>query len=265
MDVEDPMDIFNKIRVHLDSKQDKIERIVTLGRSMTFESKRIIFLLHRISTDKTALDKAETRLRRMCDQGHTDIIYKLSKELEDQDFWAYVRYYTSGIQEYIEALALWKYLKYGVLITHEEAQSFLTVYGNKTAEQLSESLGDMALNEENKNMELKVPLPPTDFFLGIADFTGELMRACVCAVAEGNKTFAFDTCFMVQEIFRQMCGLPYLRRDLQMKQNALKSSVYKMESACYQLTIRDCYEMHKPIKSWKDYDPEQGYESGGDC
>lgn len=35
----------------LDERHDRYERIVKLGRDVTIESKRIIFLLHNVNTD----------------------------------------------------------------------------------------------------------------------------------------------------------------------------------------------------------------------
>lgn len=43
--------LFRGFALELDDKHDRHERIVKLGRDITIESKRIIFLLHNISTD----------------------------------------------------------------------------------------------------------------------------------------------------------------------------------------------------------------------
>lgn len=43
------MVIFQQCSKELDDKQDRYERIVKIGRDITIESKRIIFLLHTTS------------------------------------------------------------------------------------------------------------------------------------------------------------------------------------------------------------------------
>lgn len=45
------MSLFKEYSKQLDEKHDRYERIVHLSRDITIESKRIIFLLHRITTD----------------------------------------------------------------------------------------------------------------------------------------------------------------------------------------------------------------------
>jgi hypothetical protein len=46
------MKLFRKYREILDDKNDRNERIVKASRDITIESKRIIFLLHNIDSNK---------------------------------------------------------------------------------------------------------------------------------------------------------------------------------------------------------------------
>lgn len=41
--------LFKSYQVELDAKYDKYERLIKKSRDLTIESKRIIFLLHRVS------------------------------------------------------------------------------------------------------------------------------------------------------------------------------------------------------------------------
>lgn len=55
--------IFSEFAAELDAKHDKTERLVRLSRDLTAESKRIIFLLHRVTQDREKnLDEADRRL-----------------------------------------------------------------------------------------------------------------------------------------------------------------------------------------------------------
>ena len=105
----------------LDKRHDKRERLVKLSRDITIESKRIIFLLHRIkqlpndenneepeenvegSIDNTAGDtrteesdkifqEAEGRLKEL----ELDLWAQVATELADEDDFLYLRSYTGG-------------------------------------------------------------------------------------------------------------------------------------------------------------------------
>lgn len=43
------MKLFEQYQIELDAKHDKHERLIKKSRDLTIESKRIIFLLHRVT------------------------------------------------------------------------------------------------------------------------------------------------------------------------------------------------------------------------
>ena len=110
---------FKNHAAYLDRRHDKRERLVKLSRDITIESKRIIFLLHRIkqmpnddedtcetiqtsaaelkgdrATDdaKTILQEAENRLNVL----ETTSWKQVADELVDEDDFLYLRSYTPG-------------------------------------------------------------------------------------------------------------------------------------------------------------------------
>jgi len=66
---------FAHFQQQIDAKNDKWERLVKCSRDVTIESKRVIFLLHRVTRPgenvSAILTDAETRLRALCDEKFT--------------------------------------------------------------------------------------------------------------------------------------------------------------------------------------------------
>merc|ERR550519_306243 len=116
---------FGEFSKMLDDRHDRHERLVKLSRDITIESKRIIFALHRIRSedDKPAvLGEAETRLGSV----RKNLWRSVALELRGQDAFQYLRAYTAGLQEYIEAFSFYHYLCYDTLVTWETVQKELT-------------------------------------------------------------------------------------------------------------------------------------------
>lgn len=80
------------------------------------------------------------------------------------------------MQEFIEASGLLFYIRNGTLISLDELQKKL-IFSN----------------------ELQIQIPVTEYLLGIADLTGELMRMCINSVGRGH----IDTCFHAGEFLRK--------------------------------------------------------------
>ena len=96
----------------LDQRHDKRARLMKLSSDITMESKRIIFLLHRIKhkpmeetediddsmidtlseEDQKILDEAEDRLREL----EIDLWKQVASELAVEDSFMYLRSYTGG-------------------------------------------------------------------------------------------------------------------------------------------------------------------------
>lgn len=201
------LDFFIECSKKLDSHHDRYERLVKLSRDITIESKRVIFLLHRIqdeSTKEKLVKEADSKLQFLV----TTSWNKVAKELLNQDHYHYLRAYSpglwhnsyhsiieiisnqplplfyKGLQEFIEALSFLNYVKLGQLISLTYIQSKLTY---------SETL--------------VVTIPVQEYLLGIADLTGELMRMCINAVGRGQTALVSNTCCSLRKIHEALASL----------------------------------------------------------
>ncbi|XP_034249932.1 translin-associated protein X [Thrips palmi] len=206
---------FRKFASELDAKHDRHERLVKQSRDVTIESKRIIFLLHSIDKEskrEAVLAEAQTRIASL----NTTIFKEIAKELQGQDQYQYLRAVSPGIQEYIEAVTFMFYIRDGKLPHWDELQPSLS-YGE----------------------EGQINLIPIEFFLGVGDLTGELMRCCIQSLGTGSTKSCYEACSFVRDIYIGFMSVGHTgHREFQRKLNVLKQSLTKMEMACYTLAVR---------------------------
>lgn len=207
---------FKEIQKELDTRYDKHERIVKSSRDLTIQSKRIIFHLQRITgaeKQDDLLDEAEQRLMEV-----KQFLKAIAAELVNEDPYRFRRAYSPGLQEYIEALSFYHYLKHSCLISPKEVQT------------------QLEFNDGNDDLSLK--LNPMDYVLGIADLTGELMRLCMNSAASGDADKPFAVCKFLREVHDSFMAFGNVNRDIGSKLRALNSSLHKVERACYTLEVR---------------------------
>eukprot|EP00252_Welwitschia_mirabilis_P008663 TRINITY_DN2066_c0_g1_i2.p1 TRINITY_DN2066_c0_g1~~TRINITY_DN2066_c0_g1_i2.p1 ORF type:complete len:289 (-),score=52.12 TRINITY_DN2066_c0_g1_i2:55-921(-) len=212
---------FEVYRDCLNELNDKRERLVKCSRDVTQNSKKVIFQIHRISSnDKEAvLEQAEKGLLRVTDQYLSPIV----KELQDNenDIWKLRRAYSPGIQEYVEAATTLEFCKTGRLLTLEEINSRLI------------SLGDPSYVPFKINV--------IDYVLGVGDLTGELMRLAISRVAEGEINMANTISSFVRDLYSNLCLIaPILDDSFEMnkKMDTMLQSLVKIENACYNVHVR---------------------------
>ncbi|XP_018333680.1 translin-associated protein X [Agrilus planipennis] len=217
--------MFRQYAIELDDKHDRHERIVKLSRDITIESKRIIFLLHGSNVDLETkrdiiLKEAAMRLEMLSKN-----FKSIATELKDMDAYQYLRAYTAGLQEYVEAVAFYQFLRFNEL---------------ETWENLQEKFRFSKENDHPSQSEIvKLLFPATEFILGIADFTGELMRKCINSLGSGNIEDCFKICNIVKQIYIGFLGInPSNNRELKAKMYVLKQSLLKMENVCYNIKVR---------------------------
>ena len=129
------------------------------------------------STEANAavLAEAEARLR---DIGR-DLWSLVGTELDGEDPWFYLRAYTAGLQEYVEALSFHHHLTHGGLVTWEHVSK------------ATNSMDD----DDNSSGVL---VPRADYMLGVADLTGEVMRQAVNSAGFGNTKMCFQLLTFLQ-------------------------------------------------------------------
>lgn len=121
IDLNNP--VVKQFQIHankLDAKNEKYERIVKLNRDITIESKRVIFLLHRILTED---DKPQFLLEaevKMNEIKKNSWFFVACEMREEEDPYRFARAYSGGLQEYIEALSFYHYICFDKLIQWQE-------------------------------------------------------------------------------------------------------------------------------------------------
>uniref|UniRef100_A0A8C1PIR7 Translin-associated factor X n=1 Tax=Cyprinus carpio TaxID=7962 RepID=A0A8C1PIR7_CYPCA len=183
----------------LDTKHDKHERLVKISRDITIESKRTIFLLHRVT--------------RMISEDH-----RVSS------------FYFLGIQEYVEAVSFHHFIRHRTLISLEEVNARLVF--------IRENKGEGEVTWAGPSV-LTFQITPIDYLLGVADLTGELMRMCISSVGNGDIDTPFQLSGFLRQIHDGFSYIgntgPY---EVSKKLHTLRQSLGKVEDACYTLRVR---------------------------
>ncbi|XP_028458561.1 translin-associated protein X isoform X3 [Perca flavescens] len=219
---------FKVFQQELDTKHDKYERLVKISRDVTIESKRTIFLLHRVTSVPNAediLNEADVKLDAVRQK-----IGQIAEELRGEDIFQFHRAFTAGIQEYVEAVSFLHYIRHRSLISLEEINARLVFM--RTEKGSAEAL-------QPGGQVLTFQVTPSDYLLGVADLTGELMRMCISSVGNGD----IDTPFQLSQFLRQIHdGFSYIGNtgpyEVSKKLHTLRQSLGKVEDACYALRVR---------------------------
>jgi len=219
--------LFQQYQIELDSSHDKRERLVKLSRDITIQSKRIIFLLHRVLplTDKVSiLSEAECKL-----QDVTKLLHKIAEELVDDDPTRYINAYSIGIQEYIEALSFYYYWKDGTLLSYSLAQHHMTFHYDHVG------------NDEQETNSLVLFLNPFNYLLGLTDLSGELMRVAINSVGLGQWSAPCIIVKFVRELYSGLIAVNHysMNKEFLTKLEMTLNNLLKIEQACYALKIRD--------------------------
>ena len=125
------------------------------------------------------------------------IFATLSIELQGDKFWRYQRQVSPGLQEYIEALSFAYFLDRGSLITFDHVQATLSDPDGIPV-RLTYDVYKLYLIFEN--IWQYFPLPISDYFLGLSDLAGELMRFAISGISHrGGRKKASDVCAFVRD------------------------------------------------------------------
>ena len=273
-------DIFMGFRKELDAKQDAKERLVKLSRDCTIQSKRVIFTLHQFTGGEGSKEKV---LREAESKFHEDIfphLRSIALELIGRDPNQFLYAYYHGLQEFIEAISFYTYLKYGRLISFEEVQKCITFQPKKKTDEENEkhdkckdipeaqepavSLECLLSSREGIYSDLQkselivLPLSYSDYLLGLADLTGELMRLSINAVGSGHVELPFILLPFFRAISCGFLGINPEVKYLSQKLQVLQASLRKVENVCYTLKIRGSeIPRHALMNVLADNEPEQ--------
>jgi len=94
--------------------------------------------------------------------------------------------------------------------------------------------------EEEEPLLVSITLPQSEFIMGLADLTGELMRNAINSLATGNTEVCFSLLALLQTVAEAFDKLERKEapRDLAGKVRVLKQSMRKVEQACYSIQVR---------------------------
>ncbi|CAH0577824.1 unnamed protein product [Chrysodeixis includens] len=213
--------VFKEATKFLNERQDRHERLVKMSRDVTIESKRIIFLLHS-PVKKEGYEKCIEDAKNRLDKLVEGPLKTIGLELEESPAYLHHRAVTAGLQEYIEARTLYSITSLGTIISYEDAQKEL----------------EYSVTEKEETRTVVTLLPHTDYMLGIADLTGELMRKAIHSIGEGNVDDVYKACQVVRDLYTGFLGLSQCRL-LSRKLPTTRSNVHKTEMAVYGLKLRD--------------------------
>jgi len=240
--------IFDEFREELDEKHDRNERIVKLSRDVTIESKRVIFTLHRsIGVDETQKEQIYREAEEKLETIRTEKFRQIAAEIRDVEIYQFLKSITWGYQEYIEAVSFLHYLRGGGLLRQNVAEQDFVF---------------SCPESEDGNEDLRLCLPTTDFYLGIADLTGELMRLCITSTSKGDLTTPFEVAQFLRKIYTGFLLIGNQGpREMGRKLNVLKSSLEKVERACYTLRVRGSeIPSHMLADVFSEPDRDEGFE-----
>ena len=187
-------DEFVGIRKDLKDFEEKREDTIRKSRDIIMLSKQIIY-----STQRNELKKAEE----LCEE-----IRKLVKELPSGNYDTDME--TVAVQEYVEAVCFYEFVKNKKLLTRKE-------------------LGVIT----------------GDYLLGLCDLTGELVRQAVNAVINKRYDEAIEIKEFVSEIYGEFLQFDLRGGQLRKKADSIKWNLRKLEDLALGISIRSPVELRQ--------------------
>ncbi|KAI5719660.1 hypothetical protein M8J76_013050 [Diaphorina citri] len=201
-------------------RKDQSSTNVNIGgkKNLIDENSPVVHEFRKSDTQKV-LEEAESRLNILM-QTH---FKSIKAELVGEDLYQYIRAFSAGLQEFIEAYTFLHYLKANHLI------------GWDHVEQKMEEL----CGPEAEESQVKL-LTPTEFVLGVGDLSGELMRYAIGSVAAGSdSTDCINATNTVRDLYVAMLASGVSRvKEASRKLAVLKQSLQKMERTVYTVKVR---------------------------
>ncbi|KAK6438327.1 hypothetical protein LTR95_005466 [Oleoguttula sp. CCFEE 5521] len=237
--------IFETFRKEIDEHHERRERVIKASRDITASSKKIIFTLHRLRTIGQPLPDHIAKANKPYTTDITTKLTLIAPDLQGQNADRYARQISSGLQEYIEAASFQYYLETGTLLTYTTAAS---------------NVRDLCTDDA------KVELGYEDYILGLYDFTGEVMKFGITAMAISGtipvsgpgRTLLTDLRTIRARLEGVRFGGSPVAREVDKKAEVMRVSVEKVEKALYGLTVR---AGERP-KGWMPSDGDGGRGEG---
>ncbi|XP_077522795.1 translin-associated protein X-like isoform X3 [Amblyomma americanum] len=210
--------MFRAFQVELDDRNDRYEQLGRLSHDVAIESRRIIILLHRTTSEHRdeVLTEGHQRLCKL----NMSALKQIAAYLRGHSYYMYLRSFSIGLQEYVRAVTFFHYIKYGRLITLNEMHEALV-------------------------FEAHDEITPMDYMFGIVDLAGELTRKCIVARGQRDPEEPFVICSFLRQVYSGFlaCGLTANQsswRTLAVGHRvwALLQHLLEAEKTCYTAKIR---------------------------
>lgn len=221
--------LFAQCREALDSHYDVRERAFRMSRDVTQASKNVIFSLHRAdpSDQSSAIETAEKTLCEITAQ-----LAKIFCLMTPPEWLRYRFSYAPSLQEYIEAACFLRFLKDGGIPPLEELDDSLrrSVAGLLPAETTTTSPPFAAP---------RFLISLEDYFFGVADVSGEVMRFATNAASRGMLETVSRSADFARRLLAAFVRLPCRHlKGFTEKVDTMSESVRKMEKMESALLLR---------------------------
>lgn len=268
--------LFTTFGQHMDKRSEVRESIYKITRDVTKASKKIIGSLQRCSQKglrESILQQAKLQfydIHVLLNETHmlltsTEFFSASqggSKDDAESGYWRYLRSFSFGLQEYIEAVSFYWYLARGELISLDELEEFVRITSvypevfdtvkdkgdantTNTAEVASQAVAETATNTPTKPTATTQTTKPAylrirveDYILGLCDLTGELMRFATHAGTSGDTQTCTEVCAFIRQIYLECQKLQIRDKDWAKKLSVMEECLCKVETVCYKLNIR---------------------------
>ncbi|EFO23912.1 hypothetical protein LOAG_04572 [Loa loa] len=218
---------FVSYQKEMDERRDRYERIVKLSRDVIIECKRIIFQLHRIVVVDTAKDREELlkEANKRLNEVSSKMLQRMAKELYNLDQYYYIKSFDWALEEYIEALAFYKFLISGEVLLYGEVIDALQFVDAESGE----------------SKKLYVELPEVTYLMGVFDVGGELMRLAISEISSGNSDIAVSIVNYMRLLHGcyELLGNIMHTADWAKKSQVFRECLMKVENALYKWKIRE--------------------------
>jgi predicted translin family RNA/ssDNA-binding protein len=183
---------FEAMRKEMDAFDKNREDLIAQSREVIKLSKKIIYAIHRKDMKEASASVSEIKQK-------VKSIMKLT-EATELEFAGARR---AALQEYVEAICYFEFIKGGKVPTHTD-------------------LG----------------LDPETYLLGICDLSGELVRNAIHEVIDGDTKSALKVKDVVTELFWELSQFDFRNGELRRKFDGIKYDLKKLEDLALQLKLR---------------------------
>ncbi|XP_077522794.1 translin-associated protein X-like isoform X2 [Amblyomma americanum] len=235
--------MFRAFQVELDDRNDRYEQLGRLSHDVAIESRRIIILLHRTTSEHRdeVLTEGHQRLCKL----NMSALKQIAAYLRGHSYYMYLRSFSIGLQEYVRAVTFFHYIKYGRLITLNEMHEALVFEAHDEETEAERADADTPTSTSSSVSAFSLQITPMDYMFGIVDLAGELTRKCIVARGQRDPEEPFVICSFLRQVYSGFlaCGLTANQsswRTLAVGHRvwALLQHLLEAEKTCYTAKIR---------------------------